>query len=247
MKPKKIKVGDVFQLNGGGSCTVIEYLSWDKIRIKHNDEFGHIAIVESGNLRKGNIRNPYARNAFKTGMFGVGPHSARCGRGKTAAYALWSGIIQRGYCPNFKRDNPSYIDVSVCAEWHNFQVFAEWFYSQPNAGRKGFQLDKDLLIIGSREYSPSACSFLPSQINSILNDCASRRGDLKQGVSLYRGSYLSRISIEGKPFEIGVFKTEKEAYLAYKKEKVKYVRLMAEKYRRDLHPQVYENLKNWTL
>lgn len=244
-----INAGDVFVLSSGGTCTVIAYERNSRITIRHDDSYGHTAVVEGGNIRKGNVRNPYARNVYGMGMIGVGPHKVKEGGKKTAAYALWTGIMQRGYCPAFKADNPSYQDVSVCSEWHSFQVFAEWFSSQEMAGTKGFQLDKDLIIPRNREYSPAACSFVPSQINSLLNDCAARRGEFLQGVCFEkdRGTYRAKIHIRGKVVDLGRFSSEYVAYEVYRRVKEKYVREMAEEYRFLLHPSVYENLKNWTL
>lgn len=252
MKDKidKIKIGDVFPLNGGGSCTVIEYKNFQKITIVHNDNYAHKDIVEGGNLRKGNVRNPYEKRLFGTGIYGVGPYKARCGKKKTPEYSAWSGIIQRGHSEEFKKENPSYLNVSVHPDWHNFQCFAKWFFQQPHALTPGFQLDKDLIILGNQEYSPFACSFLPSQINSILNDCGSRRGELKQGVSLRKrrnNPYVSRISINGESVILGYFNNENDAYETYKKAKTKYVREMAEIYKSALHPLVYKNLRTWEL
>lgn len=249
MKPKQIKSGDIFQLNDGGSCTVVEHFSWDKILIRHNDSFAHTAIVESGNLRKGAVRNPYHPCVYGVGFIGVGPHSVRENGRKSPAYTQWSGIIQRGHSGIFKKENPSYDDVSVSPEWHNFQEFSDWFYKQAHSMSPGFQIDKDLMIIGNREYSPKACSFVPSQINSLLNDCAGRRGLLKQGVTFEkrRNSYVARISIKGRPMKIGRFPSENLAYSAYIEAKIRYVREMAEEYKLVLHPTVYDNLKNWKL
>lgn len=243
-----ISVGDIFPLSSG-TCTVISYERSSRVTVRHNDQYGHISIVDSANLRKGNVRNPYAACLYGFGRIGVGIHACKIGKRKTPAYALWSGIMQRGYCPEFKRSNPSYSDVTVCADWHDFQCFAEWFYSQKSSARPGFQLDKDLIIDGNREYSPEACSFVPSQINSLLNDCAGRRGKLKQGVSLVdrKNAYVARISIKGTPVKIGSFLTEDAAYSAYLSAKTKYVRAMAEEYKPFLHPSVYQNLKLWTL
>jgi hypothetical protein len=246
---KPISVGDIFTINDGGTCTVVEYLRDRQITIQHNDKHAHRAVVEGGNLRKGQIRNPFSPSVFGVGLIGFGRHKVKSEGKKTPAYTLWNGIIQRGYSEEFKRENPSYRDVSVAPEWHNYQCFAEWFHAQEYSQSPEFQLDKDLILAGNREYSPSACSFVPSQINSILNDCAGRRGKFKQGVSFVdrRNSYVARISIRGIPVKIGSFPGEEAAYSAYLSAKTEYVRTMAEEYKPVLHPKVYQNLRSWTL
>lgn len=54
----EILVGDVFDINSGGSVTVLEVNGWDKIKIEHNDEHKYTIIVNVVNLRKGSLRNP---------------------------------------------------------------------------------------------------------------------------------------------------------------------------------------------
>lgn len=248
-KHKPIQAGDVFQLNHGGSCTVLEYRNSSSVFISHDDEFGHVMEVEARNLRLGQVLNPYRRSVYGVGFLGNGKYKSKIAGKKSPEYALWSGILQRGHSSAFKESNPSYKDVSVCIDWHNFQVFAEWFNNQPFAKAEGFQLDKDLLIPGNREYSPSACSFVPGAINSLFNEGVQCKSSQMIGVTKIsrRSQFVARVRVNGAAVRIGSFETEEEAYAAYKKAKIDYVRSMAEKYKDVLHPRVYENLSNWTL
>lgn len=243
-----IKVGDKFELSYG-SCTAVALVGRGIITIRHDDKYAHSADVSAPNLRRGNVRNPYEPSVFGVGRIGVGRQRCRVDGRKTPAYASWSGIIQRGYCPEFKRSNPSYFDVSVCDEWHDFQCFSEWFLLQANSVTPGFQLDKDLRVIGCREYSPESCSFVPSHINSLLNDCAENRGPYPQGVSFdeKRGLYRARIHMDGSSRCLGRYSSVVDAQAAYANTKEAYVRVMAEKHRKDIHPQIYANLKSWRI
>lgn len=93
---------------------------------------------------------------------GVWPVSV--GRRPTREYSRWSTIMARCYNPKHKAYH-SYggRGVTVCEEWHDFQIFADWF-SENNID--GWVMDKDLC--GGMIYSPVTVVFLPDQINQLL-------------------------------------------------------------------------------
>src|SRR5690554_6524483 len=128
-------------------------------------------------------------------------------------------MMKRSYDTKYHAEKPTYRDVTVCKEWHNFQNFAEWFHEQPNAGTKGFELDKDLLIIGNKQYSPNSCSFTPSAVNSLIGNRYSTKSDLPAGVSRSGKLYCSSLSIEGKSVCLGFHFTVEDAHQAYKQAK----------------------------
>ena len=57
------------------------------------------------------------------------------------------------------------IGVTVCEEWHTYENFRRWFKDKYI---EGFSLDKDIVIEGNKEYSPTACAFVPQSINSLF-------------------------------------------------------------------------------
>ena len=65
-------------------------------------------------------------------------------------YKKWREMLARCYCEKYQTKKPSYLGCTVSEEWHNFQVFAEWFYSNFN-GSNNCELDKDLLVLGNKE------------------------------------------------------------------------------------------------
>ena len=83
----------------------------------------------------------------------------------TKPYNTWSSMLTRCYSENYHKLQPTYIGCSVCEEWHNFDVFCEWFAQNY---KDGYQLDKDLLQQGNKMYSPKTCVFLTQRINSLL-------------------------------------------------------------------------------
>jgi hypothetical protein len=132
------------------------------------------------------------------------------------AYDAWASMMNRTYSPKFHEKHPTYSDVTVCKEWHSFCAFREWWL---NNHREDFQLDKDLLSPGNREYSPDACIYVPRWLNSFLNGHEASRGELPIGVSFCKqtGRYRSQCCnpITGKHHKLGRFTTPEEASEAW--------------------------------
>jgi len=88
------------------------------------------------------------------------------------AYERWRAMLRRCYDKKFQEKNKSYIGCVVCDEWHNFQVFAKWYYKNKI---DGFDLDKDIKAGGrGKIYSPETCTFVTRRENvsaSIKGGC----------------------------------------------------------------------------
>jgi len=244
----KVKVGDRFQTNEGYEAEVIKYNGSLDVVIKFNDEFNYEKRVEAANLRKGNVKNPYHKSVIGVGFYGHGPHKAKI-RGKVQrVYNVWKAMFVRCYSQKELNRHPTYMDCRVDSRWHNFQVFADWFYEQPNHDSVGFDLDKDLLVLGNRVYGPEFCSFVPNSINKLLSDSRGSRGKYPQGVSTHRdGKYYANIQINNKQRCLGSYATPEEAEAVYRYAKQMYVKEQAMKHKDVLHPKVYDNLMNFNL
>ena len=243
MKTKQIEAGDVFTTNEGGSVTVVEYRGWDEVVIKHNDAYGHVVVAQAGSLRNGRVKNPYHRSVFGVGFVGAGNHLVSVNGKDTPAYKTWSSMIKRCHCPKYHTKKPTYIGCSVHPDWHNFQNFAEWCERQYFA--ECWQLDKDLIVDGNKVYSADTCTFVPQQLNTLLNDCGATRGDLPQGVSRKGKRYKALLNIDGKQHYLGAYVTPSEAFEAYKLAKEANVKRMAEQYRCLIDPRVYDSLMRY--
>ena len=132
------------------------------------------------------------------------------------SYYAWAGMLKRAYSEQYREKNPTYSDVTVCKEWHSFRAFREWWL---NNHREGYELDKDLLMPGNREYGPDACVYVPQWLNTFTVDCGASRGEFPIGVCLdrCRGKYKSECSnpITGKQHTLGRFTTAEEASEAW--------------------------------
>lgn len=133
-------------------------------------------------------------------------------------YRTWSDMLKRCYSDKFKDKNHTYRGCTVSTEWLTFSVFKEWMNTQD---WKGNQLDKDILVIGNKEYGKAACAFVSHDVNKLLGDSAAKRGKYPLGVGFHAqsGKYISQCGAYGKLKYLGLFEVlddAEQAYLEYK-------------------------------
>ena len=137
------------------------------------------------------------------------------------AYRAWVNMLKRAYCERYQEKRPTYVEVTVCKEWHSFSAFRVWWLENY---REGFSLDKDLLVVGNREYGPESCVYIPGWINTFTIDCGASRGALPIGVCLHKqtGKYQSQCGnpTTGKNRCLGCFTTPEAAHEAWLKRKL---------------------------
>lgn len=141
-------------------------------------------------------------------------------------YQIWKDMLKRSYSQKFQEKNPTYAGCSVDNEWLTFSNFRRWVKKQEWENK---QLDKDILIIGNKEYSPGRCVFVSRLVNNLLTDSAASRGNLPQGIYLdnKEGRYKAQCSAKGKVKNLGYFNTVPEAELAYLEFKALHVETIA--------------------
>ena len=140
---------------------------------------------------------------------------------KDPACRAWVSMLHRAYNTKFHEKQPTYSDVTVCTKWHSFSAFREWWLDNY---REGFGLDKDLLVVGNREYGPDACVYVPRWLNNFTEDRGASRGEMPIGVSIHKptGKYHSRCNnpITGKQHALGLFTTPEAAHDTWLKYKL---------------------------
>ena len=188
------------------------------------------------------------RLTLGVGFISSGAYKARIDGQKTKGYITWQNMLKRCYCSKLHQKQPTYIGCSVSDDWLDYQNFAEWFYNHEYSDL-GYQLDKDLLHAGNKIYSPEYCVFVPQELNKLLNDRKSARGDLPQGVYLdkHANRYKAQMRMYNKNVNLGRFKTPIEAYLVYKETKEEHVKVMANQWHNRIAQEVYKALIDWTL
>lgn len=247
-KKERIKAGDLFRTNEGCDALVVEYNGASNIIVEFQDSHKHKMRVEASQLRSGQVKNPYFPSVHKTGYVGVGKYARYFLSRPTREYIAWVNMLMRGYSESYKEKYPTYSEVTVCEEWHNYQVFAEWYVNHEFYDN-GYDLDKDILVRGNKVYSPEFCTLVPCEINNLTLDSGSIRGDSPVGVSWNksRSKYSAYLKIDSRCEYLGLFTFAEDASRAYVKAKEQYVKITASKWRGKIEEKVYHALMNWTV
>jgi len=147
--------------------------------------------------------------------YGVGTNDipSECG---SVAHGKWFKMLQRCYSPKQQELQPMYIGCSVCDDWLTYSKFKEWFAKQPHT--VGVQIDKDIIVIGNKLYSPETCCLVTQRLNLLMT--TKPKGKLLVGVRKDWFKFHGQIRVDGKHVHLGSFATEVEAHEAYKKAKV---------------------------
>lgn len=241
-----IKVGDTFKNKCGTIAVVIGYENSRKITVEFQDDFKNHKTFKAERLRSGDFKNPYDKTILGVGYIGVGKYQARLKGELTEAYVVWASAMCRCYNTRYQKTKPTYKGFSLKEDWHNFQVFAEWYYSQNFCGL-GYELDKDLIIKGNKIYGDETCCLVPREVNLLITGNQRNRGIYPQGVCIDKRNlkYRSRLSKKGKEVYLGDFNTPEEAFYAYKEAKEKYIKEVANKYKDQIDIRAYEALMRY--
>lgn len=167
-----------------------------------------------------------AKNGFVAGV-GINDYdgSIKVDGKLIKSYSIWKSMLER--CYTRKASKTYYNIVTVCDEWHRFSNFKKWFDVNHFAG---WHMDKDILVIGNKVYSPDTCIFVPSWLNYFVIEMTTNKGQYPCGVGKLSGSsgqtpYISQCNnpITKKRDYLGVFDTPElahEAWLSKKREHV---------------------------
>jgi hypothetical protein len=144
-------------------------------------------------------------------------------------YKKWISMLQRCYSERFQKNQPNYNGCTVCDEWLTFSKFKVWMEKQD---WKGKQLDKDLLFVGNKIYSPETCALVTSKTNQFVKDSKANRGEFMIGVS-YSKRAKKFIASCGNPFStkrenLGYFTDEHSAHLAWRMKKHEFACMLAD-------------------
>jgi hypothetical protein len=176
------------------------------------------------------------------GVCDKGSHLASVGTKNTKMYKMWHRMFIRCYSEEVAR-RKNYEDCTVDSRFHKFQSFATWAVTQVGSNEVGWHIDKDLLLKGSRMYSPDTCVFLPPSINTFIGSrrrFQSGSSNRSQGVyydKRYASYYSSLKDDEGVLRRLGTFTTEDGAFGAYKAAKELKARRLAKMFELRLDPR----------
>ena len=243
-------VGKVFKSKSSGDFKVLKYNDSGNVEIQFVTT-GYEMVVGLGHIRNGLIKDRLSPSVFGVGILGT-KYPTRVNGVKTKEYGLWVRMLERCYGDGYKKKQPTYEGCEVSDKFKSYEYFYGWCQDQIGFTNDGngnpFHLDKDLLIRGNKVYSESTCVFIPSEINAILTKCTASRGKYLIGVSwsITNKAFVAQVNKnKGKPEHLGFFKTEIEAFNAYKEAKEAFVKEQAEKWKSQIDYRAYEALMNY--
>ena len=239
-------VGVVCKSNLSGDFKILKYNDSRNVEIQFL-KTGYGTTVHLGSIRNGKVKDRYLPSVYGIGIVGNKYPISKCGK-NTKEYVLWADMLRRCYSDSFKKKNPAYIGCEVSDNFKSYEYFYEWCNEQVGFGNNGWHLDKDLLIKGNKVYSESTCVFIPTEINSLLVKREALRGTHLIGVYWHntKKAFVARVcKNKGGSEYLGHFKTEIEAFNAYKVAKEVFVKEQAENWKAQIDPRAYEALMSY--
>lgn len=250
---RKSRIGEIRKNKFGTEMEIIEYNCYRDITIIFKDEHKTIVKTRYDAFLDGRVNNPYDRRNYGVGYIGYDLRDSE-GKSNPKIFAIWSGMIRRCYSGESKKF-PTYIGCTVCNEWHNYMNFKKWYDENYwEVDGDSMCLDKDIFIKGNKIYSPKTCMIVPSRINVLFIKSNKARGEFPIGVSYHKSkdvfdSYYHTIENgKGRLKFIKSFKNPIDAFYAYKEEKEKYIKQVADEYKNKYQsfPQkLYEAMYNY--
>ena len=239
------RIGEKHITLQGYEVEIVEYFNRLNCTVKFED-----GLILEGlrypHIVNGYVKNPSHKSVHGVGYLGIGNYEASKDYKKSQSYISWGGMLSRCYSEQFLERTPSYKDVYVCEEWHNFQNFAKWHEENwKEYMDNSWDLDKDILFKGNKIYSSETCCFVPQEINKLFVKNNKIRGEYPIGVAKSGKRFEAKLFIKNNPIHLGTFDTIEEAFHAYKTAKENYIKEVADEWKPLIHLKVYQALYNY--
>ena len=241
-------VGKVCKSKSSGDFKVLKYNDNANVEIQFL-KTGYETSATLGNIRYGEVKDPYVPSVFGVGVVGT-KYPITVNGTLTKEYTLWQSMLRRCYSDTCKNRRPTYEDCEVSDNFKSYEYFYEWCHKQIGFDNEWWHLDKDLLVKGNKVYSEDTCVFIPREINSLLIKRVASRGEHLIGVywSKTANAFVSQVSKnKGMQEHLGVFNTELEAFNAYKQAKETFIKEQANKFKSQIDDRAYNALMNYTV
>ena len=239
-------VGKICRSLNSGEFKILKYNDTANVEIQFL-KTGFETTVRLGDIKSGKVKDKYLPSVCGVGIVGI-KYPISEGGAQIKEYTLWNSMLKRCYSDCSKKKRPTYEGCKVSDKFKSYEYFYEWCHKQIGFNSKDWQLDKDLLVKGNKIYSEGSCVFLPKEINSMLTKCTALRGKHLIGAywSKTHKAFAAQVSkSKGRREHLGFFKTELEAYNAYKTAKELFIKEQANKWKGEIDGRAYEALMNY--
>lgn len=223
---KMERLGEINETTYGSIMKIISYINSNNIVVQFQDNNRYETNTTYKRFTTGNVKNPYDRSVCGTGY--IGETSTRNNGIVKHSYYTWKAMMKRCYTTKYN----SYKNVFVCEEWHCYANFEKWYDNNYwKCGEETMCLDKDILFINSKIYSPNTCLFIPNRINLLFQ---SIQYIIENGTR-YNKKYKKyvvhvRHMESNKNDYFGSYKTKEESIEIYLKHKRLYIKQIANDY-----------------
>lgn len=147
---------------------------------------------------------------------------------------IWRRMLKRCYYKPFLELEPTYMSCNVCDEWLIYSNFKRWSIDNYI---EGWHLDKDLLSVGVKIYSPATCLYIPPWLNLCINS-------IHKNLTPY---YKNGWRIHGKWGKGVVFHTKQDAILASNQMRRNFILSRAEESfnNREISAKIFDSIINY--
>ena len=173
---------------------------------------------------------------------------------KVKEYSLWQNMLERCFSEKLQTRYPTYKVCNVSDNFLNYSFFYDWCQEQIGFGKvdekgRSWCLDKDLLFVGNKTYSETACVFVPQEINKFFNECGNTKGEYPLGVSFHKqsGKFKAQCTVNGVRRSLGYFNTPQEAFAVYKPFKENLCKQLALKWQSEIDERLFNTMMNWAV
>lgn len=244
-------IGDTFKLNTGGTARVVEYRNYDNAWVVFEGYENNVCVkTKIDTLLRGQLSNPYHPTYYGKGYLDFADTKTATGDSRRS-YRVWQGILTRCYGECHTPEGMWKLyggrGVTVCKDWYSYYNFKQWYESFENSDNSLYAIDKDLRVLGSKEYSPSNCSLVYYKINTLLaispfqNEIRYPLGVWKEeGFNKFRAKCL----MTGKRVSFSKMEDAVDFRIQSYKDRVEYFLMEADSLGLDTHEQVRYTLEN---
>ena len=241
-------VGKVCKSKSSGDFKIVKCNDSKNVEIEFL-KTGYEMVVQLGSIKSGKVKDRYLPSVYGVGVLGV-KYPPSINGVITKEYDLWKSMLRRCYSDTYQKKQPTYEGCEVSDNFKSYEYFYEWCHKQVGFDVNGFELDKDLLIKGNKVYSEDSCVFIPADANLVLTKRTASRGNHLIGVCWHKRdkAFVAQVNKnKGKQEHLGSFKTEIEAFNAYKQAKESFIKEQANEWKSQIDPRAYEALMNYTV
>ena len=242
----KSSVGVVCKSKSFGDFKIVSYKGYNNVVVEFL-ETGYQKLCQNKEIKTGAVKDKLLPSVLGVGIVGD-KYNCKINGKYVKEYQLWTDMLKRCYGEKRHLRHPTYKDCEVSDNFKSYEHFYDWCNKQIGFDNEGWQLDKDLLTKGNKVYSEDTCVFIPKEINLALTKSDKIRGEYPIGVCWHKKgkAFVAQVSKNTvKREHLGSFKTELEAFNAYKEAKESFIKEQANKWKDKIDERAYNALMNY--